>query len=92
MDTELRATLCHEQPHTAELWMTPNHGQKAPCDARIAKKVEVYFDNLWKLAHLNFSAQTKTVSDQQWQTDRKVPCWSHFVDSKERCSYVRSLF
>lgn len=59
---------------------------------RIAKKVEVYFDNLWKLAHLNSSAYTKTVSDQQWQTDRKVPCWSHFVDSNESCRYARSLF
>lgn len=51
----------------------------------IAKKVEAYFDNLWKLAYLNSSAYTKEVSDQQWQTDRKVPCWSHFVNSKARC-------
>ncbi|CAL0327171.1 unnamed protein product [Lupinus luteus] len=52
---------------------------------RIAKKVEVYFNNLWKLASLNSSAYTKTVLDQQWQVERKVPCWSHFVDSRERC-------
>ncbi|XP_042987739.1 phospholipase D Z-like [Carya illinoinensis] len=52
---------------------------------KIAKKVEVYFDNLWKLAYLNSSAYTKTVSDQQWQTNRKVPCWSRFLDSKESC-------
>lgn len=52
---------------------------------KIAKKVEVYFDNLWKLAYLNSSAYTKTVSDQQWQIDRKVPCWSHFLDRKETC-------
>ncbi|OIW14972.1 hypothetical protein TanjilG_30691 [Lupinus angustifolius] len=52
---------------------------------QIAKKVEVYFNNLWKLASLNSSAYTKTVLDQQWQVERKVPCWSHFVDSRQRC-------
>ncbi|KAF7149808.1 hypothetical protein RHSIM_Rhsim02G0213000 [Rhododendron simsii] len=53
--------------------------------SRIAKKVEVYFDNLWKLAFLNVSAYTETVWDPQWQITRKVPCWSHFVHKKERC-------
>ncbi|KAK7311912.1 hypothetical protein RJT34_10381 [Clitoria ternatea] len=51
----------------------------------IAKKVEVYFNNLWTLASLNSSAYIKTVSDQQWQVDRKVPCWSHFIDPRKRC-------
>lgn len=51
----------------------------------IAKKVEVYFNNLWTLASLNSSAYTKTVMDQQWQVERKVPCWSHFIKPKERC-------
>lgn len=51
---------------------------------KIAKNVEVYFDNLWKLASLNVSAYTKTVWDQQWQINRTVPCWSHFV-SEARC-------
>ncbi|KAJ1413110.1 Phospholipase D/Transphosphatidylase [Sesbania bispinosa] len=51
----------------------------------IAKKVEVYFNNLWTLASLNSSAYTKTVLDQQWQVERKVPCWSHFIDPRERC-------
>ncbi|KAI8569264.1 hypothetical protein RHMOL_Rhmol02G0265300 [Rhododendron molle] len=57
----------------------------------IAEKVEVYFDNLWKLAFLNVSAYTETVWDPQWQITRKVPCWSHFVHQKERSplhSYV----
>ncbi|XP_057467006.1 uncharacterized protein LOC130756497 [Actinidia eriantha] len=53
--------------------------------SKIAKKVEVYYDNLWKLASLNVSAYTRTIWDQQWQITRKVPCWSHFVHSKERC-------
>ncbi|KAK4600596.1 hypothetical protein RGQ29_010302 [Quercus rubra] len=52
---------------------------------KIAKKVEAYFENLWQLAHLSSSAYTKTVWDQQWQVERKVPCWSRFVDSEERC-------
>ncbi|KAL0330861.1 UNVERIFIED_CONTAM: Phospholipase D Z [Sesamum angustifolium] len=52
---------------------------------RIAEKVEIYFDNLWKLAHINSSTYTKSVWDQQWQTVRKVPCWSHFLHPKERC-------
>ncbi|KAJ6862139.1 hypothetical protein NC652_039092 [Populus alba x Populus x berolinensis] len=52
---------------------------------KIAKSVETYFGNLWKLASLNSSAYTRTVSDQQWQVNRTVPCWSHFIDSKERC-------
>ncbi|KAL3819086.1 hypothetical protein ACJIZ3_004991 [Penstemon smallii] len=52
---------------------------------RIAEEVKIYYDNLWKLAHLNSSAYTKQVSDQQWQTTRKVPCWSHFLHRKERC-------
>ncbi|CAB4265870.1 unnamed protein product [Prunus armeniaca] len=53
---------------------------------KIARKVETYFDNLWKLASLNSTAHTTTVSDQQWQIDRQVPCWSHFVEYKARCS------
>lgn len=52
----------------------------------IAKKVETYYNNLWKLAHLNSSAYTSLVWDKTWQTIRKVPCWSHFLDEKERCS------
>ncbi|KAJ0031498.1 hypothetical protein Pint_12508 [Pistacia integerrima] len=52
---------------------------------RIARKVEAYFDNLWKLGSLNSSAYTRTVSDQQWQINRTVPCWSHFLNSKDRC-------
>ncbi|CAK9185259.1 unnamed protein product, partial [Ilex paraguariensis] len=34
---------------------------------RIAENVEVYYNNLWELAHLDVSAYTKTVWDQQWQ-------------------------
>ncbi|KAG8375436.1 hypothetical protein BUALT_Bualt10G0099800 [Buddleja alternifolia] len=52
---------------------------------RIAEEVEIYYDNLWKLAHLNSSAYTKPVWDQQWQTARTVPCWSHFLHPRERC-------
>ncbi|KAJ4958261.1 hypothetical protein NE237_025372 [Protea cynaroides] len=52
---------------------------------KIAEKVEIYFNNLCKLSSLNSSAYTKTIWDQQWQIERKVPCWSHFVDFKERC-------
>ncbi|RDX64671.1 Phospholipase D Z, partial [Mucuna pruriens] len=52
---------------------------------KIAKKVEVYFDNLWKLASLDSSAYTNTVLDQEWQVERKFPCWSHFIDRRERC-------
>ncbi|KAF7817305.1 phospholipase D Z-like [Senna tora] len=51
----------------------------------IAKKVEVYFNNLWTLSSLNSSDYTKTVFDQQWQVERKVPCWSHFIDFEKRC-------
>lgn len=52
---------------------------------KIVKSVDTYFNNLWKLAHLNSSAHTRTVWDQQWQIERTVPCWSHFIDSKARC-------
>ncbi|KAL7122299.1 hypothetical protein ACP275_01G037100 [Erythranthe tilingii] len=52
---------------------------------RIAEEVKVYYDNLWKLAHLNSSAYTKSIWDQQWQIIRKVPCWSHFLQPEERC-------
>ncbi|KZV37781.1 phospholipase D Z [Dorcoceras hygrometricum] len=52
----------------------------------IVKKVEIYYDNLWKLAHLNSSAYTTLVWDKTWQTTRKVPCWSHFLNENERCS------
>ncbi|KAM3711287.1 hypothetical protein ACJW31_01G097100 [Castanea mollissima] len=51
----------------------------------IAKMVETYFDNLWKLAFHNSSAHTKTVWDEQWQINRTLPCWSYFTDPKERC-------
>ncbi|KAL0312112.1 UNVERIFIED_CONTAM: Phospholipase D Z [Sesamum radiatum] len=52
---------------------------------RIAENVEIYYNNLWKLAHLNSSTYTNSVWDQQWQTVRKVPCWSHFLHPKDRC-------
>ncbi|KAJ4707775.1 phospholipase D Z-like [Melia azedarach] len=51
----------------------------------IAKKVETYFENLWKLSSLNASAYTRTVSDHQWQINRTVPCWSHFLNPEARC-------
>lgn len=53
----------------------------------IAKKVEVYYNNLWTLGLLNASAHTTTTWDQQWQLSRTVPCWSHFVTPAERCKY-----
>ncbi|KAK3037686.1 hypothetical protein RJ639_030630 [Escallonia herrerae] len=37
----------------------------------VAKAVEVYYDNVWKLASLNVSDYTRTTSDQQWQITRK---------------------
>lgn len=58
---------------------------------RMAKKVEAYFDNLWKLGSLNSSAYTRNISDQQWQINRTVPCWSHFLSSKDRCKYVNEF-
>ncbi|XP_078437755.1 uncharacterized protein LOC144708367 [Wolffia australiana] len=51
----------------------------------IVEKVTMYFNNLWTLSFLNSSASTVTVWDEQWQSRRKVPCWSHFVNQKERC-------
>lgn len=51
----------------------------------IAKKVEVYYNNLWMLGSLNASAYTTTAWDQIWQINRTVPCWSHFVPQEERC-------
>ncbi|KAE8718912.1 Enoyl-CoA hydratase [Hibiscus syriacus] len=52
---------------------------------KVARKVGVYFQNLWRLAHLDDSVYTTTISDQQWQIQRKVPCWSHFIESDLRC-------
>ncbi|KAG0493256.1 hypothetical protein HPP92_004250 [Vanilla planifolia] len=51
----------------------------------IAKKLEVYFDNLWTLSSLNSTAYTRTVWDKIWQTSRMVPCWSYFIPYKQRC-------
>lgn len=53
---------------------------------KVARKVGVYFQNLWRLAHLDDSAYTTTILDQQWQIQRKVPCWSHFIESDMRCT------
>ncbi|RXH73083.1 hypothetical protein DVH24_012767 [Malus domestica] len=53
---------------------------------KIARNVETYFENLWTLASLDPTTHTTTVSDKQWQVNRQVPCWSHFLDSKARCS------
>lgn len=53
---------------------------------KIARKVEAYSDNLWELASLDATENTKIVWDQQWQISRKVPCWSHFIDSEKRCT------
>lgn len=58
---------------------------------KIARKVETYFENLWTLASLDHTTHTTTVSDKQWQVDRQVPCWSHFLDSKLRCRYETNL-
>ena len=52
---------------------------------KIATKVEAYFDNLWTLSYLNSSTQTRRISDRQWQIDRQVPCWSHFIETDKRC-------
>lgn len=51
----------------------------------VAKNVETYFNNLWTLGSLNASEYTTTTWDQQWQINRAVPCWSHFVSPKLRC-------
>ncbi|XP_023771456.1 uncharacterized protein LOC111920115 [Lactuca sativa] len=51
----------------------------------IAKKVEIFYNNLWKLGSLNSSDYTRKIWDQQWQISRTVPCWSHFIPSKQRC-------
>lgn len=52
---------------------------------RIAEDVETYYDNLWKLAHLDPSKYTKLVTDHEWQIVRKVPCWSQFFRKNDRC-------
>ncbi|KAF3780929.1 Phospholipase D Z [Nymphaea thermarum] len=51
----------------------------------IAKKVEVYFQNLMKLSSLNSSTYSKRIWDSVWQVHRNVPCWSHFVNARDRC-------
>jgi phospholipase D3/4 len=55
---------------------------------QIAKTVEIYFQNLWKLSTLNSTAYTKVAWDKQWQAFRKVPCWSHFLKPEERCRSI----
>uniref|UniRef100_A0A804QJ26 PLD phosphodiesterase domain-containing protein n=5 Tax=Zea mays TaxID=4577 RepID=A0A804QJ26_MAIZE len=57
----------------------------------IAKTVEVYFQNLWTLSTLNSTFYTKQAWDTQWQVSRKVPCWSHFLQPKERCSSTQHM-
>ncbi|KAM3214744.1 hypothetical protein ACQJBY_066973 [Aegilops geniculata] len=52
---------------------------------QIAKTVEVYFQNLWTLSTLNSTTYTKIAWDKKWQTFRKVPCWSHFLQPEQRC-------
>ncbi|XP_010906870.1 uncharacterized protein [Elaeis guineensis] len=51
----------------------------------IAKSLEIYFNNLWRLSSLNSAAYTRLIWDEQWQASRKVPCWSHFIHYKKRC-------
>lgn len=51
----------------------------------IAKRLEIYFDNLWKMSSLNATTYTSTVWDKTWQASRKLPCWSHFIPHKKRC-------
>ncbi|KAJ8465872.1 hypothetical protein OPV22_028424 [Ensete ventricosum] len=57
----------------------------------IARRLEIYFNNLWTLSSLNSTAYTKNVWDKQWQAKRKVPCWSHFIHKKQRCRSPLSL-
>ncbi|GJY02352.1 phospholipase D Z-like protein [Tanacetum coccineum] len=52
---------------------------------KIAKKVEVFYNNLWKLGFMNHSDFTRKIWDEQWQISRTVPCWSHFIPHKKRC-------
>ncbi|KAJ6373230.1 hypothetical protein OIU76_027546 [Salix suchowensis] len=56
----------------------------------ISDRKDVYIgsaNNDWKsLTQVKeVGTYTRTVSDQRWQVNRTVPCWSHFIDSKERC-------
>ncbi|KAK8505427.1 hypothetical protein V6N13_045865 [Hibiscus sabdariffa] len=53
---------------------------------KVARKVGVFFQNLWRLAHLDVSEFTSTILDPKWQIQRKVPCWSHFIESDMRCT------
>ncbi|KAL9247891.1 hypothetical protein vseg_021271 [Gypsophila vaccaria] len=53
---------------------------------KIAKKLTKYYNNLWMLASLNETLYTTTVFDSQWQLNRTVPCWSHFIPKHDRCS------
>ena len=54
---------------------------------QIAKTVDVYFQNLLTLSTINSTSYTKQSWDKQWQVSRKVPCWSHFLQPKERCRF-----
>uniref|UniRef100_A0A453T4R4 Uncharacterized protein n=1 Tax=Aegilops tauschii subsp. strangulata TaxID=200361 RepID=A0A453T4R4_AEGTS len=37
------------------------------------------------LSTLNSTTYTKIAWDKKWQTFRKVPCWSHFLQPEQRC-------
>ncbi|CAK9254091.1 unnamed protein product [Sphagnum jensenii] len=51
----------------------------------LVKRLEHFFENFWTLTTLNASLFTKTVDDKEWQINRTVPCWSHFLEPKDRC-------
>ncbi|CAM6009882.1 unnamed protein product [Sphagnum balticum] len=51
----------------------------------VVKRLEHFFENYWTLTTLNASLFTKTVDDKEWQINRTVPCWSHFLEPKDRC-------
>jgi phospholipase D3/4 len=50
----------------------------------VVKRLEHFFENYWTLTTLNASLFTKTVDDKDWQINRTVPCWSHFLEPKDR--------
>ncbi|KAK8962618.1 hypothetical protein KSP40_PGU011491 [Platanthera guangdongensis] len=52
---------------------------------KIAKRLGIYFENLWKLSSLNATAYTRTSWDKTWEVLRKFPCWSHFIPPRNRC-------
>ncbi|GJY07473.1 phospholipase D Z-like protein [Tanacetum coccineum] len=58
---------------------------------KIAKKVEVFYNNLWKLGFMNHSDFTRKIWDEQWQISRTLLFKKYQADEQAWVETIKSV-